>query len=354
MSKITLLILCSLLVCAAECEQVEDVDVFQVLVNFENSYRETNDELNKINYWLVDQTESTDPQENLDIILESLIMDLKKQKPSDKMSANGKAKRLLLSLGALNDENMCTKFGYIVLKANYIAGGRKAKQALDSDVSRRIDKILVHYMKEHVRCSEIYPSRFENILSGMDKTKVGRVNKFFEKAIEHLTSDIYVENRGKDYVERLSNIAKRRLLSLSTYESDYIWRTLREVVKGDPDARFAEKVEDEKTGKGLRLRRNKFDRLFNDYLLEPCEYYREKLGPEVFEPLQFDAIVPHDIRKYKTDFYKAWLNYKLCEFDDIIEVVLERVVRYVDWQTGPTNKMGPPKYLGTYNLKTDH
>lgn len=75
----------------------------------------------------------------------------------------------------------------------------------------------------------------------------------------------------------------------------------------DPDARFVERVEDEMIGAKV-LKRNKFLRLLDDYLLKPCRYFNDRLGPEVFEPLLFDAEVYHELRGDKAEFYKALLN----------------------------------------------
>lgn len=313
-------------------------------------------QISKIKYWsglgndlaelnniLVDKTSSTDPKQNLDIIRNLVETDsTKKAYDSD----SNKAKRILLSLSTLNDENLCTSYGFLALDYNYKVGGRRAKLTEGPNVPRRrVDKILKHYVDRHVKeCGDVYFRKFEEISQTMDQTMKRRVETFFEEAIENITSDMYKENEG-EYVERLFSRANGDIGSVYKAESEYIWRKLKEVAQDDPDGQFADKVENEKTGEA-ELRVDKYEKLFNEYLLKPCEYYREQLGSEVFEPVQFDSIVRHDLKKDKPEFYKAWINFKLCKFDRTYSNVFKRTVTYVNESDRPSKNYFP----GTFYL----
>lgn len=89
-----------------------DVDIFQV-IEFDTNSHIRDKEIQKLNDFLVDRTDSVDPDENLDIVLEELILDLKNSLPYK--SASVQAKRLILTLRTVRGDNLCSYYAVLIL-----------------------------------------------------------------------------------------------------------------------------------------------------------------------------------------------------------------------------------------------
>lgn len=90
-----------------------------------------------------------------------------------------------------------------------------------------------------------------------------------------------------------------------------VYDALVSVATGEQDSKCLRKMVNEDKGTG-RVDRNKFESVYNKYMVNPCRYYIEQLGPDVFVPAGYDAELYHDVDESKRGFYFAWARYKLC------------------------------------------
>lgn len=284
-------------------------DVFQIVEM--NTYDPSwNKRMQNLNDFLVDRTDSTDPNENFDITLEELILNYKNAVGPSKAI---EAKRLFLALSTLNEENECSYYGFLVLDNNLRSMDPSIRSVIRNENLRRIEKILVHFINRHINnCREVYFKRFDEISKNLDPIKMERLNFLLEKPIKHLVSDERQTNQDKTYVERLFDVTTDSVSSQFEVASSHVYDTMIELVKGDADERFVRKVENERTGVPC-IRNDKLYKLFQKYIAEPCAYYRQQLGPDVFEPALFDGMFDRYVEADRVDFYESWCKYRFCK-----------------------------------------
>lgn len=73
-------------------------------------------EIDKLEDFLKEKTNSEDPIENLNIFVESLNTDSKNKSPSK--TGSNDAKRLVAALSTLKGENLCNYYGFRIIKNN--------------------------------------------------------------------------------------------------------------------------------------------------------------------------------------------------------------------------------------------
>lgn len=76
------------------------------------------------------------------------------------------------------------------------------------------------------------------------------------------------------------------------------------------------------------MKRDKFNKIFHDYLRGFCEHLKVLLGPDVFEPFLFGANHTHRVQDEQVEFHEALLNYQLCHIDYTDKKMAERVVEH--------------------------
>lgn len=302
-----------------------DVDLFQATkidhYNIRNSL-----EIQRINNLLVDRTKSTDPKENFDILLDELIKDSRNNvRPSNKSS---QVKRMILALSTLDRENECTYYGYTVLSDVYYALGSPINSITRDENLRRIDKILQHYIRKHVEnCETVYLSKFHEISKGLDLTQIEHLNTVVAKSIEDLTGENSVYRRSS-YPETLYNLATGGLLSSFEMKPEHIYADLTVLAKDDPDKKYLRRIEDERAG-FPKFKEDKIESLFRKYIAKPCNYFRQKFGPDVFEPVTFDSIFQQRMEPERVDFYEAWVKYRLCDLNGNSISAFDDLMRYL-------------------------
>lgn len=55
----------------------------------------------------------------------------------------------------------------------------------------------------------------------------------------------------------------------------------------------------------------KVERLFEEYVVKTCIYYRQRFGPDVLQPSKFDNIFNREMKIDQVDSYEAWMRCKL-------------------------------------------
>lgn len=323
-------VLCTLIIQAESYLTVFDKsfknrDVFQSIeINTYELLRSS--KIRKLNDFLVDRSDSPDPHVNLDIILEELLKDYKNLVYSN--SKTIEAKRLILSLKTINEENECSFGSLLILKNNLDALGTSIRSIITNSGLRRIDKILAYYINKHVnKCREVYFTNLDYFLyNDLSSNKLKSVDLLVKTRMVELTSDENPDNKDKTYVERLYHAVTTGISSTFALRTEDIYSAMEGLIKGDLDEKFFRVVENEKTG-SHSITEDKFKRLFYKYVVEPCNYYRLQLGPNIFEPALFDSRFDHQIRTDRVDYYEFWLKYRLCA---AIDEAFGRVLGYAN------------------------
>lgn len=196
--------------------------------------------------------------------------------------------------------------------------GTSIDKIYSNQKSRRVDKILARFIKEHLeKCEDVYLKNFDQIVSSddLDTVLMNRLDLLLEEPMKFVTSEERPENEHKTYMERIFDMVSTRFGIRIDRVTSYVYSAMKELVKGDPNEKFIRPVEDEKKGR-YRIREEEFKKLFNEYVAKPCNYIRVKFGPDVYEPVQFRRYFDGRIFHYnRVDFYETWLKYKLCFWD---------------------------------------
>lgn len=302
-----------------------EVDTFDISMSYRS---EKKSEIAKLNEFMIDKTDSTDPNVNLDIVEKEFDSQLEKKVPFDDLSVQ--AKRLLLALRTLEGKDECNHYSYLILKNNQRAIKSPARAIKRNEGARRIDKVLAHYINKHIKnCRDQYFQRYDQIYSALDKTLLHRIDVLLNDAVKTITSDENERNAGKSYAKRLFYGARHGLLT-SYVRPSYMYNVMVNSVKGSEEEKYMKKVENERTGYPA-LNLEVFGRVFRETVTQPCYKFRSLVGPDVFLPLLFDGLYHHEVQEERTDFYEALLKFQLCYFDYPENELLRDVVYYVEF-----------------------
>lgn len=261
----------------------------------------------KLNDYLTKCTISSDPDENLDLVLEQFTADLRAKSAPE--SRSNQSKRVLLALRTLVGANKCNYYSFRVLQQNARAIQVDAKSIIENKDLTRVGKILAHYINQHVKeCRRVYFRKFDEITKKFDPKANQKLNAIFESTIEIATSDKYPNNLGKSQTERFYNAATYKFTGKFFTDLEGIYSALWEVIAKD----LKVTPHKNKNSGYPMIRWDVFNRIFNDYIREPCAYLRREYGPDVFEPIGFDSKYDGRVQEDRPDFYEAWLRYKLC------------------------------------------
>lgn len=313
-------------------EEVQDYDLFKIgdidRYSSRTYYR-------LLNSYLEDKIDSTEPNDNFDVISDSLIADLKKQMSSNYV----KVEKLFLTLITLNVENECSPFNHKILVENYYAADERVVEVgspwLFPASPRRVDKILSYYLHRAVlNCNKTYIQRFKNLYPTMDAQLVERVEFFAEKAIKLYTSDEYQQvapaGQRKTFSDRLFSIIKRRSYASFdlTLDPTYVLEAMRTLVKGDLLEKFVNKQPSSELHGEFAVNRKEFTQLFQEYIAYPCRYYLNQLD-SIFDPATFDSIFHSEVAENEEVYYRAWVTYLLCAASNW-DVKLEKTISYLN------------------------
>lgn len=264
-------------------------------------------EFKRINDRLVGLTHSCDAELNMDLVekiyQEDISLNLN-QRPRQI-----KAKKLIMELKTLLDRSTCNARGYDIAALNFLAldGTVTKKDKSLSYCFSRLDNVFVHYLERHAGiCREVYFDSFKQKLGRMNKDRVKHVDYFADNAIYQITSKRRDENKSRSRGQRLMLVANINM----NPRPKYILQRLRTLAEGHRDKKALYSYKDKKTGM-VMVDIVKFGKLFNQFLVEPCKYYEEQLGPDVFEPVSFEREF-HKVDESNSEFYRAWGRYRLC------------------------------------------
>lgn len=233
-----------------------------------------------------------------------------------------KAYKLFLSLNDLPKTTKCNAEGFAIIEKNLAALNDRP---LSKDKLRCIDEIFLNYLKQHADiCADIYPRILDKKLNIVDKEKLERVSRFADEGITRYTSNSFNNNKSKSPVQRLFYLVD----SQPNFRPTYIYSLLQDQLRGKPEERFLIPIVDGESGKIL-LNRQKFEQLFKEYLLQPCEYFERHFGADLFG-LASHELQYHKIYENNEDFYRNWARYRICaNFNKDAKDIMGKTFRFV-------------------------
>lgn len=254
------------------------------------------------------------------------------------------ALRQFNALERLKGDEKCTKNAYAILVKNDRATNGRAHGHFEKlGALRRIENVVYQYSVEHaISCYHVYPQLFETKRAQMDQVQLQRVEKFLEDLINkslRLSRSFFFFPSIKNVVTPSYQLI-REITSISGKASGFVaYDMLKRFAKNDKDRIYLARVVDEQTTKVI-INREKVAQLFKKYLVEPCEYYMSELGPEVFIPARYNAIMLAKEDRYNPDEYPEFVDgtvyFRLCKhlithdqdslLNDVITVIDEQSV----------------------------
>lgn len=239
-----------------------------------------------------------------------------------------KAYKLFLSLGDLPNTSKCNSEGFEIVRQNLMALKDNPIRYGKGDSLyklRCIDEIFLEHLKKHANiCADIYLKTFEDKLNSLDKEKAERVSRFVDEGMTRYTTDSFNDNKSKSLPQRLFFLVDSEM----DFKPAYIYNLLQYMLRGKPEEKFLIPVIDDETGK-IFLNKIQFEKLFNGYLFEPCEYFQKHFGADLFE-LTYREIQYHKVHEDNQEFYRNWARYRICaNFINEAEKKLERTFQFV-------------------------
>lgn len=269
----------------------------------------------RLNLFLISSTASAEADLNFGLVHEKYKAESGRWFSSKSQSTDDmKAMRLFLAMGNIKDENRCEPESYNILIQVDRATSDKSRRRLDPDgIARRIERILLDYVLKQIdQCHEAHLEQFKHISRTMDQDKVKIVDIFFGPSIERLASDQFQPNRDKSRVQRLYNMIAEKISSLSSRSPKRIMESLKALVSDDEYAICVSKYADSVDIRELLVKDAEFRELYKNYLVRPCRYYTQKLGPEVFKVVYFEDKFQHSLDEKSLNFYESWTRFHLC------------------------------------------
>lgn len=282
----------------------------------------------ELNRRLVGKTSSNDVQTNMEIVLASYNKHQLNKSPLK--SKTLRAEKLFLSMRYLDsDKKTCSSTGKAILEENKSALQKSSRKAYYDDYEfymgprtpeeRRIDGIYAHYLKNHATmCQQEYLKSFDTKLSSVDKERLQQVADICDDMVpEYSTGEVKTEVDRFFYFEKYD-----RGLSINIYGK------LLELLDQKADHKYLNVHKDEASGKNY-FDRGGFERLFNKNIIEPCKYFFDLFGPDVFEPALF---VLDYLHRSDEDivFFKNMARYGVCKTiidnPDTMEEIVEMIV----------------------------
>mgnify|MGYP006965680234 CR=1 FL=1 len=255
----------------------------------------------KINEFLCDTVSSSDFEKNMAKASELLERQARAKTPDESSFVED-----LRSLVALNSiRNKCDRTAYEMLRAICEATDyRGHKEFRDLGPLRRIDSIVYHYSKQHYEdCKQVYPRLFVALYNQVDEAQRKRWDIMAKRMLNYYWPDEPFMPKDKLQLERFiegSLRSEHKYVGSNSLGAFYLMEQLAGDAK-DPDAIHLTRRTDERRGNFLPMNRAKVEALAKRYVIDPCKLYVNTLGPNIFEPWQFDSLMVEEEERYVSD-----------------------------------------------------
>lgn len=277
---------------------IDDLDGFDFYTEYQD-----------LNHALEQRTTEVTPESNFEAALQIYQDNLERNiKPCSKIMI---AIKLFLALRTIDQDNRCNFKTANLIEQNSRASDRKALQPGGRDLGHVAGVIRIIGERHARECQQVYELKFDSISRIMDKLKVTLVEELLHNLIEQHISDKYRSNMSKSLARRYHNVVKWQINpTRKLFNPDFLYDTLKRVAKNDIDSKYLIPVYDEQRDK-VAFVSEKIQLLFEKYFIEPCKYYHQELGHEVFDQKDHDGPFG-EVDESNPEFYKAWAQYHLC------------------------------------------
>lgn len=254
--------------------------------------------VDKINRYLVEKTESKDLQSNLKIARELLASESEKR---IKILNGGLIENLktFISLGDVeHDASHCNGKSSAILRANNkMLDSLRERVGYDGlEYPTRVEKLVWEVMKEHaIRCRPVYVDNFNKIVAN-SKPMMKALRDLHEALMSTSTSyDYYDDEILHSSREGSVDIPYEALIQLSkAANDDEVAKTL--VLKSD-----------ELSGKP-KINQEQVNLALKKYVLEPCKWYNDTFEADIINPSLFDtSVVSYELN------HEMMTLYDVCE-----------------------------------------
>lgn len=279
---------------------------------------------NRINDYLVDATNSTSYEVNMRLAREWLQRERDSGVNLFKNKATVEALEQFTALTSI--EGKCDRYSYaIVWRNDQATGGEAHKRSSKISQSPRRIITLVHYasLSHAIGCHHVYPENFRQIRQKADLQTLDKVETFLNAIInDHLGSKNSLASLFNNKID-VSIDATRIVSGIKSIKGKKAAQLAYHTIQGhsvnDENRVYLRKVVDEKKGARI-VNQEKVRELVKAYLVEPCKYYLETFGPDVYIPAMYEARMLEPVDRYSSlegelldGFIYGWIRYRLCE-----------------------------------------
>lgn len=240
------------------------------------------------------------------------LQELESSKQSFYIKSPVKNLKRFVALERVIGDTKCDAEAYEIMRANEEATGLHRMND-NGKVIRRVDKVILSIFKDHaVKCSRIYPVAYNQKREQLDATVFKRVENL---ATIVMNADRFVStSRNMRFTIDPTNLYMRYIKNPPTIQAfareNILYDALISNARDDLSIRDAERT-DERISKPI-LNKTKLKSLIKEYLIEPCQQYKSRFGPDLFVPARFDARVHHEVDHSNIDYYLGWSYFTIC------------------------------------------
>lgn len=230
--------------------------------------------------------------------------------------------QLLMLKDIMSDANKCSRKSYRVLVKNDRAtrgvAHRPPSEIRARGMKRAVDWLVHQYEFRHAsECHRIYPIVYEAKLLSMNQDLLKKVELFTTNIIQKRRKKImfiWEQQRTDDPMILIpTGKAIKRIKGKDIAAA--VYRSIQSMASKDPNERYLRKVVNEEKGK-LMINDAGLKALFDEYIIKPCEYYVQQLGPDIFVPVKFDIGLLEPYDRYQVEevqqFFLGWIRFRFC------------------------------------------
>lgn len=219
-----------------------------------------------------------------------------------------------VSLQQVIEDTECDRSVYEIMRQNVEAVGLHRLIEYNS-VIRRVDKVMLSILTEHARrCALVYPVTYRKKLEQLDKSKYKHVENLGQSVMK--VDKFYTTSRYHAIFYLPSSLFDRYIKNTVTVRGfireSIFYDVLLSNAENDPNFKYARTIPSEQTGR-IDIHKDKLKELAKKYLVEPCQYYVNQMGPDLFIPARFEAPVYVNLDHAFADFYRGWSYYEMCK-----------------------------------------
>lgn len=266
---------------------------------------------NRLNKYLIEKVHSDEAAPNM----EAAIRWLQEQKDVKLPLFSTEPIRDLKKFTALQqviEDTGCDMSSQKIIQQNEEAVGLY-KLIEDRHVTRRVDKVMLSIFRAHARrCAQVHLAVYHKKIKQLDKSKYEKVDNLGQMV---MNMDKFYSGTDGYYFYRNYALFDRyveKIPKVQSFVRPGVFHTaLESNAESDPDIKYTRRVPDEQTGRYV-VHRDKLRELVREHLIEPCRYYVDELGPEIFIPERLKIPIQSKLLDGENGFYRDWSYFMIC------------------------------------------